>query len=111
MEAMVNAMRQDLEQKDLLIQGYKRDCQALQSKLESLQAASGVGGGAAKRGSSSSQLDTAEQTAQLEAALQSRDATISALRAELAARGPTSDSAAKLNPSASMPAVGRGKKK
>ena len=106
LEAMLSAMRQDLEQKDLLIQGYKRDGQALKEKLDMLQAASGMGSGA-KRGGSSSQLDAAEQTAQLEAALQSRDATIAALRSELAGM----QAGKQLNPSASMPAVGRGKKK
>ena len=103
-------LRQDLEQKDLLIVGYKRDYVDMKEKLERSGLQANSKGGERKGGPS--QLDVAEQTAQLEAQLASRDATIQSLRDQLArmqqegAGGPPN-----LMPSQSAPAVGKNKKK
>lgn len=107
-EAEIMTIRQELEQKDLLLQGYKRDNRLLQERVDLLEMATKGKAPPINKGASS--LDVAEATAQLEAQLQSRDATIAALRDQLA-RMQGSGAPQQLAPSASAPTVGRGKKK
>ena len=107
-EETIAMLRQDLEQKDLLIAGYKRDNATLKEKLDILQLHSK---GEKKGSAAPSQLDVAEQTAQLEAQLASRDATIQSLRDQLARMQQGGGGASTLAPSKSAPNVGKGKKK
>ena len=109
-EQRIAQMEVDLEQKALLIAGYKRDNHQLQERVEQLQALS-KGAAPSKK---ASELDVASATADLEAQLASRDATIQSLREQLSRLQSGGDpaSAPKLAPSQSMPAVGaKGKKK
>ena len=80
-EAALAHMAQRLEQQDLLIAGYKRENRELRDQVERLR---GGGQQAPTLSKKQSSLDVAEQTAQLEAALAQRDATIKALRDQLA---------------------------
>ena len=104
-EAQCERMAQQIEQKDLLIAGYQRENRELRERIERSESTAHAQGGASKR-----QTNDADQTAQLEAALAQRDATIRALRDQLArvqhGLPPTApDGAPALKPSQSMPAV------
>ena len=108
-EAALAQMASQLEQRDLLIAGYKRENRELREQLERLRDNASPPPLGKKLSSPMQQLDVAEQTAQLEAALAQRDATIRALREQLArvqhGLPPETPSMAT---SHSMPAVGEG---
>jgi predicted RNA-binding Zn ribbon-like protein len=106
-QQQIETMRADIEQKALLIAGYERENRQLRAKNESLSAASM----AAYPKKSGKELDVTEQTAQLEASLAQRDATIRALREQLArlqhGLPAGADAAPSLGASKSTPAIGR----
>ena len=80
-EREITSMKQRLEQQDLLIAGYKRENNELREQIEKVRESAGRGGGDAP----SKKAAAAENgQAQLEAQLAQRDATIKALREQLA---------------------------
>jgi hypothetical protein len=78
--AALEQMSTRLEQQELLIAGYKRENRELRERVELLRGSTSSAPTMKKQSS----LDVAEQTAQLTAQLAQRDATIKALRDQLA---------------------------
>ena len=113
-EAEYARMVQQLEQRDLLIAGYKRENRELREQIERIKDAPPPPG-LNKGKSSTSAVEVAEQTASLEAALMQRDATIKALRDQLArvqhGLPPTAGAPPTLSQSQSVPVVGAGQAK
>jgi len=101
----MSSLAQQLEQRDLLIAGYKRENRELREQIENLKSREGSAPSMNKKASSASNGD---ESAALEAALAQRDATIKALREQLArvqhGLPPTTD--ATLSSSQSVPVVG-----
>lgn len=101
-ERELGNLNHQLEQRDLLIAGYKRENRELRDQIEMLKSRDNPA--ALKRGPSS------DETASLEAALANRDATIKALREQLArvqhGLPPVAEAPPALGHSQSVPAVG-----